>query len=251
MSQPRERTVAYPHRVLKKVSIYLTNQVERDGKYVSTTDVGDNQTITVTSCIQLSPKDGRVFDYTLSRIQALGLDNTEVTFDTEELLLELGTSNRTENRKKVINSLMSMVDVKVKLVWDGGSITFDMLKSVEVLEGTSTVKVVLSDSFLLAMTVDSAKRRYINISNTMLAKSTYTIELAKLLQMYGKGVIKGKGNPIPVKEVSHPVICHYLGLDYEKNSSLTQVRKAFTELSRLGYTVYKFSTTRGLWKRVD
>ena len=101
----KERTVAYPHRIFNKVSIYLLKtNMETTANFTGyeTQIAMDDLTFTLQSKEELTPKDGRVFDYVLSRIQAIGLANTKLTFFTKELIQELGQTNRTENRNKIV-----------------------------------------------------------------------------------------------------------------------------------------------------
>ena len=72
----KERTVAYPHRIFNKTSIYLlkTEKITTatfDG-YEANTSIGDI-TFKLQCKNELSAYDGRIFDYVLSRIQAIGV----------------------------------------------------------------------------------------------------------------------------------------------------------------------------------
>ena len=244
MAKNKERTVAYPHRIMKLVSIYLLKKLQSDGYFVGS-KVINGLTITVKSRADITAQDGRVFDYTLSRIQTQGLDNTTVRFYTKDILDDMGLKNRTENRTKIITSLNSLVDVTITLDDD---YSFKFLDSVVLSDGTNIVEVTLDQSFVNTLHNPEVALRYINIHRTMLAKSQYSIELAKYLQMYGRGVTKGIGEPLSKKEVHHIDVCEFLSLDSGTQSAVPQLRKAFTELEKLGYPKYSYKSTIGIWK---
>ncbi len=250
--QSKLRTVAYPHRVLNKISIYLQEktQVKRSDftGYEGITAVDEAQVL-VQSRKPITPRDGRVFDYVFCRIRALGEDNLSVRINTSEILEELDLSNRTANRQMVIDSLNNMIDVLVSLTWDSGEISFKMLESVVSLDGTTTIEITLFKSFIEAMDTEAAKTRYINISCIMTVKSQYSIELAKVLQMKGRGVKKATGAPNPIKEIDHRQLCSYLNLDASAKATHTQLRKAFNELESVKYPAYKYNSNLDIWKR--
>ncbi len=248
----KERTVAYPHRIFKKISIYLQKKKHIDTKkftgYQGITEI-EELTMTVQCQEPISPQDGRVFDYVISRMQVLGLDKLTAIIDTKDILDELGIANRTVNKKKAIESLKRLIDVSVVLSWEDGDISLKMLESVIPIDGNTTIEVTIYQSFIDAMHKDKAKLRYVNIERVMTARSKYTIELAKVLQMYGRGV-NGKGTPLPVKEMVHKELCKYLALDdIDAKATMTQLRKAFNELKKLKYPKYSYNTNRKIWKR--
>lgn len=248
MSPSKERTVAYPHRMMNKASLYLIKQtLQNDGSYLGANQIDATTTLTLTTNNAIDAFDGRVFDYVLSRIQALGLKNAQLTFYTEDLLEELSTQKRTENRNKIVQSLNNLVDVTITLSFQSGAITLTLLDSLTQVDGNKEVSVTLSQSFIDAMDEGVAKTRYVNIARTMKAKSAYSIELAKLLQMDGQGVNK-QGQPKPVKQIKHVRLCHYLNLDAVTPSSHTTLRKAFNELHALGYPAYKYNGNKQEWQ---
>jgi len=252
MSQSKERTAPLPHRVYKKASLYLIPQQQlKDGTYSGKVNLSEDMHLEIGSKTIITPKDGRVFEYTLSRIYASKSEDLTIAYDISELLSEMGIANRTENRQKIIQSLEAMVNAHVTLSWNGGQIAFSFLDSVDVLDKSITVKVTLSQSFMGAMGEESAKKRFINITRIMKAKSQYTMELGKLLQLYGKGVNKHTRAPETAKEIDHDVICNYLYLQGEEKQKLTQLRKCFNELYALGFPRYSYNSTRNLWKIID
>ncbi len=219
-----------------------------DNTYEGHVAIDETTTLNVTSATIINAKEGRVFDYVLSRIQALGLTNTTLTFHTSELLDELGLTNRTENRNTILHSLNNLVNVEVSLLFDDEAIIIYLLESVQEVDGNHEMCVTLSQSFIDAMHEDVAKTRYVNIARTMKAKSTYTIELAKLLQMDGRGVVKGSGIPQPVHHLAHTRVCDYLGLNPSSATSRTTLRKAFRELQTLRYPSYAFNGRMQEWQ---
>lgn len=247
----KERTVAYPHRIFNKTSIYLlkTEKITTatfDGYEVNIA-IG-NITFKLQCKNKLSAYDGRIFDYILSRIQAIGLSNTKLIFFTSEILSELGQVYRTENRNKICTSLSNLLDVNIELKFDETTIELSLLESVTQVDGNFELEVTLSQSFIDAMDVSVAMTRYINISKTMKAKSQYSIELAKLLQIDGQGVNKN-GEPISVKEITHSRICQYLSIEaMEKTVQITTLRKAFNELAKLGYKSYSYNGRKDTWQ---
>ena len=250
MSLSKRRTVAYPHRLFNKASIFLSKLEPFESAYKSITMIDADTKLIVSSNHLLTPKDGRIFDYVLSRIQATRPHTRTMELDTKDIIEELGMKNRTENRKMIINSLIKLTNLQVELNWSEGLIRIAFFESVESLDGTLTVRVTLSNSFVEAMDPDVAKTRYINIGYTMQAKSVYAIELAKLLQIDGQGVEIQTGKPKPVRQIQHSRICRFLGLDADinNNSSKAQLRKAFNELEMCGYPIYRLNTRREHWK---
>lgn len=250
MSQNKERTVAYPHRVFNKASIYLASKTHISNTnfngYESKTSIDSSTTLTTKSPKLFDAKDGKIFDYVLSRIQAISLTNQTIELDTVDVLKELALVNRTENRAVITNSYKNLLDVDVSLSWAGGSIDFKLLEAVNDVDGDFSKELILSQSFINAMDKDNAKRRYINIKRTMSSKSGYTIELSKLLQMDGQGVNRN-GAPIPVQKIKHSRVCTYLNLETSASAKVT-IRKAFNELEMLGYPKYKFNGRRDIWE---
>lgn len=243
----RERTVAYPHRVMNKVSVFLAPKDVVDNRYQSVVSIDDETVLTINSQSNFNAKDGRIFDYVLSRIQAIGLDNNSIELDTIDVLDELRIQERTENRASVINSYENLLDVQITLSWNGGAINFGLIESVEDIDGNFTKNLTLCQSFINALDESAAKRRYINIYRTMRAKSIYSIELAKLLQMDGGGV-DTKGKPKSVKKIDHQRVCKYLCLDENSPSSKSMIRKSLNELAKLGYPSYSFNGRVNKWE---
>lgn len=253
-NKSRERTVAYPHRIFNKISIYLLDKIlissaeESVKRYKCVVDIEDSLELQIQSNDNFNAKDGRLFDYIVSRIQAISKDNTELTFFTRDILSELGQANRTENRNTIMMSLHKLQNIIITLRYDGGESIISLLDTVEQLDGNMEAKVTLSQSYIDSMGSDQAKKRYINIHRTMMTRSEYTIELAKVLQMDGRGVIIGTGVPQPVQKISQQRICSYLSLDINSQSSKIILRKAFNELETLGYSNYSFNGRRNSWQ---
>lgn len=250
----RERTVAYPHRIFNKISIYLLDKIlissaeESIKRYECVVGLGDGLELQIQSNDNFTAKEGRLFDYIVSRIQAISKDNTELTFFTSEILSELGQANRTENRNTIIMSLHKLQNIIITLRYDSGESIISLLDQVELIDGNMEAKVTLSQSYIDSMDSDQAKKRYININRTMMTRSEYTIELAKVLQMDGRGVTIGTGVPKPVQEISQQRICSYLSLDIDSQSSKAILRKAFNELETLGYSKYSFNGRKNSWQ---
>lgn len=252
-SRCKELTAPVPHRIMKKTSIYLVDQHKVDRKdflgYEAVVLLENNQSITVRSGVNLTAKDGRVFDYVLSQWFATKKNQSDIK-DMEvyipSILHALGQVNRTENRKKVIDHFKSMVNVTIAYKWQEGEVLFHMLDTVTTIDATNTVLIKVSDTYEKAL--DFAKSRYINVSKAMELKSAYAIELSKLLQANGSGVTGG-GEPKPPKEILHVEICKYLYLDPEAKRSKDEVRRAFKELKKVGYPTYGLRSR--LWKNLD
>lgn len=236
---------------MNTVSIYLTDQQEiAPNYYRSITQLNNDFTLTVTSRVQLTPMDGKVFDYVLSRrpFKRDGVNNLNITIQTEEIVDDFGYKNRTENRRMVMQHIKNMVGVEVLLEWNGGAASFEMLESFESQDDTNSCKVTLSQSFIDVMDKDVADSRPINISQTMKLKSGYTLELAKVLQMRGQGVDKNTGLPLSVKEISHTYLCQFLNLKSDDATTISQIRKSMNQLVPCGYPKYKYSSKLNSWK---
>jgi len=208
----------------------------------------EDSCLSVQCSTPITAHEGRLFDYVLSRIQALGLSNTSIRFCTDELLGELGHTKRTENRTKILDSLCNLVGITVTLSFDEEAIALSLLESVQKVDGNRELLVILSQSFIDAMDVNVAKTRYINIERTMKAKSAYTLELAKLLQMDGGGVQHKSGIPQPIKQITHERVCQYLSLDSTSQSARSTLRKAFNELEKLRYPHYTYNGHKQEWQ---
>lgn len=237
---------------MNKASIYLTNQQEiAPNRFKSVTTLNNDFILTVTSHVALSPMDGKVFDYVLSKLpfQRGGIKNLTITVQLDEIIDAFGYAHRTENRRKIIQHIENMIGVEVVLEWDGGQASFEMLESFEPQSEIHSCTVTLSESFIDAMDKDVAGSRPINISQTMKLQSGYTIELAKILQMRGQGIDKDTGLPRSVKEISHADLCQYLNLNHDSASSISQIRKSIGQLSQYGYPRYKYSSKTKKWKQ--
>ncbi len=252
-SQRKELTAPVPHRIMKKTSIYLADQCKVDRNdflgYEAVVPLENNQSITIRSGVNLTAKDGRVFDYVLSQWFATKKnqpDLYEMEVDVPLILEALGQKNRTENRLKIINNLKSVIGATIIYKWKGGEISFHLLDTVKIIHATNTISIKVSDTYEEAFTI--AKKRYINVSKAMELKSTYAIELSKLLQANGGGV-GGSGEPKSPKVISHTVICNYLHLDPKVKRSTDEVRRAFNELIKVGYP--KYNLRGNLWKNLN
>ena len=98
---------------------------------------------------------------------------------------------------------------------------------------------------------DVAGKRPINISQTFKLQSGYAIELAKILQMKGRGIDNTTGLPLSVKEISHPDLCQFLNLKGDKISTISQIRKSIIQLVQYGYSKYRYSSKLNSWQRID
>lgn len=237
---------------MNTVSIYLTDQQEiAPNTFQSVTQLDNDFTLTVTSRVQLTPMDGKIFDYVLSRrpFKWNGVSNLNITIQADEIVDQFGYKNRTENRRMVMKHIENMVGVEVLLEWNGGEASFEMLESFESQGDTNSCKVSLSQSFIEAMNADVAGERPINISQTMKLKSGYTLELAKVLQMRGGGADKA-GLPLSVKEISHTYLCQFLNLKSDDATTISQIRKSMSQLSQYGYPRYKYSSKSNSWKNI-
>ncbi len=254
----RERTVYYPHRIAKVFSFFLTKQEkkytnEEDYHFISETRCFDDAYFTITSKrAKLTPQDGRIFDYILSRIQSIYKGNLDATIETRDIINVLQYQNRTENRDKIINHIKNLVGVKIKLIstTTNDKLDFGLLESFISRGDNSSFDVKLDKSF-----VDTINNNNIKLEATINKQKTAivtgaAIELAKVLQMHGQGVT-GKGEPLAVKEITHSTLCIFLNLDKNKKTSKTQLRKSFNELNTLGYPNYTFKSRLNLWQKLE
>lgn len=236
---------------MNTVSIYLTDQKEiAPSSFKSVTQLNNDYTLTVTSRVALTPMDGKVFDYVLSKYSKYGINNLNIAVQADEIIDQFGYKNRTENRRIMMQHIENMLGVEVLLEWNGGEASFEMLESIELQGDTNSCKVTLSQSFIDAMDSDVAGGRAINISQTMKLKSSYTLELAKVLQMRGGGADSKTGLPLSVKEISHTYLCQFLNLKSDEATTTSQIRKSMNQLSLYGYPRYKYSSKSNLWKSI-
>lgn len=250
----KEKTAPIPHRIMNKTSIYLAKQCKVDREdflgYEAVIPLQNEQSITIRSGVNITAKDGRVFDYVLSQWFATKKNKPnllEMEVDVPLILESLRQKNRTENRLKAINHLKNMVGVTVIYKWDGGEISFHLLDSVKIIDATNIIVIKVSDTYEKALTL--AKPRYINVSQAMKLKGTYAIELSKLLQENGSGVTVS-GEPKPPKAISHTETCNHLHLDPDTKRSKDEVRRAFNELYEVvGYP--KYNLRGSLWKTLN
>jgi hypothetical protein len=242
-------TVNYPHRLMNKASIYLTEQKETTpNKFQSVTHLQNDLILTVTSKTKINPSDGKVFDYILSllRYQKGSIQNIPITVNLTSMIKAFGYKNRTETRNKIVKHIENMVGVEVLLQWyDDQEASFEMIESFESVDN-SIYQVNISQSFLDDMDSNVAKRRAINISQTFKIQSGYTLELAKVLQMKGGG-INNEGLPLCKTVISHLELCEFLHLDSASKSSLSQIRKSLNQLSLHNYPHYKYSAKTKKW----
>lgn len=239
---------------MNKVSIYLTDQQEiAPNRFKSVTTLNDRFVLTVTSRVAITPMDGKVFDYILSKLTypKNGVQDLVIRIDLDDIINQFGYSNRTENRRKILQHIKNIVGVEVLLEWEGGQASFDLLESFESQSDIHTCTVTLSESFIDAMDKNVAGKRPINISQTMKIQSGYTLELAKILQMRGQGVEKDTGLPLSVKIISHTYLCQYLNLKNDSAATLSQLRKSMKQLAQYGYPRYKYSAKAQRWKQVS
>lgn len=256
-SPHREKTMSHPHRMMNKTSIYLAKQKKVDREdflgYEAVVELPDNQSITIRSGTNLTPKDGRVFEYVLSQWQATkkcqeDLEKLEV--DIPLIINSLGWVSRTENRKKIIQHLRNMANVTIIYNHNKNEFIFHALEAVEIIDGTQTVLIKLSDTYNKALI--QAKERFVNISKAMHLKSNYAIELFKFLQIKGSGVNICSGEPLPVKQIEHITICEYLHLDSNTKSAKDEVFRAFKALEAIkDFPKYKFNGNRNLWQKIE
>jgi len=238
---------------MNRASIYLTDQQKiAPNTFQSVTQLDNGFTLTVTSRVAITPMDGKVFDFVLSRLpyQRSGIKNLNINVQIQEILNHFGYTNRTENRRKIIQHIENMCGVEVFLEWNEGNASFEMLEPFEFKDDIHTCKVSLSQSFIDAMDKDVAGKRPINISQTMKVTSGYTLELAKILQMNGRGAANDTGMPLSVKEISHSDICQYLNLNSDSATTISQIRKSMNQLIPCGYPRYKYSSKANSWKQI-
>ena len=251
--QHKEKTVPVPHRIMNKTSIYLAHQVKVDRTdflgYEAVVPLENDQSITIHSGANLTAKDGRVFDYVLSQWFATKKtqpEMLEMEVDVPSILEAMGQKNRTENRNKLITNLKRVIGTTIIYKWEDGEILFHLLDSVRIIQDTNIIAIRISNTY--EKTLSLARKRYINVSWTMNLKSTYAIELSKLLQAKGSGVTFN-GEPKPPKEIAHTEICIYLHLDPGSKTSKDEVRRAFNELKKVGYPTYGLRNC--LWRNLD
>lgn len=253
----RDKTVALPHRIMNKTSIYLAKQkkVDRDDflGYESIVELPDNQSITIRSGTNINPKDGRVFEYVLSQWQAtkkVQKDLKSLEVNISLIINSLGWDNRTENRKKIIQHLKNMANITIIYKFDKNELIFHALEEVKIIDGTQTVLIKLSDTYNEALI--NAKERFVNISKAMHLNSKYAIELFKFLQIKGRGVNKHNGAPLPVNKIEHVTICDYLHLDSSKKSSKDELFRTFKSLETIeNFPKYKYNGNRNLWQKTE
>lgn len=248
------KTALVPHRILNKTSIYLAKQCKVDKNnflgYEAVIPLLDKGCITVQSTSRLSPHDGIVFDFVLSQWQSTKKVNpslSELSVNVEDIMRALKLKNRTENRAKVIQHLKNMSRVNISYTYDKFEIIFNMLDSVTIVSGTHTVSIVVSQTYEKA--IKEAHGRYINVDKAMSLKNSHAIELQKLLQMDGQGVVTRTWESQFAKEIEHQRICDYLHLGNHKRD-LDEVRRAFKALETIGAQPYKYCSRTGKWNQV-
>lgn len=246
-------TASYPYRIMKRVSIYLTNQIYDDvlRQFQSRTELQNGFVLIVTSENKISPMDGKVFDLVLSkmRLSQNRFDNLQTTIDIPALLKQLQYANRTENRRRILQHLNNMVGVEVKLTWQEGEASFEMLESINDYDTDDIhfCTVSLSPSYIDAMDKEVAGLRFINVSRTIGIRGGIATELAKVLQFHGR--VNNDEETFTTAKISHIAICQYLNLDASSVSSLSQIRKSLNQLRQVGYPNYKYYHSQDAWIR--
>ena len=250
-SKKRERTAKVPQRLINKTSIWLAKQVEVSrvdyNGYEAAIDLGVNGIITIRSAKEVSAKDGRVFDYILSQWQALSSqkkDLDELELDIVQIIEALGFKNRTESRQKIVDTVHNLATLTVEYDWNNTKTVVHFIENVQVIEGTKTLSVKVSQSY--ADAIEYFKVRFINIERAMKLNSNYAIELGKLLQIDGSGV-DDNGKPKAKQKLEHSRICKYLHLDIDSDLSKKEIRKAFKAIAALDYPEYSYNGVRKLW----
>ena len=249
----KSKTAPLPHRIMNKTSIYLAKQhkVERDDflGYEAVAPVKGGE-ITIQSHTQITPQDGKIFEYILAQWFATSEGSQElgeIEVDVVEIINALGWQNRTENRKKVIQHLKNLIGVTIIFKWDGGEILFHLIEKVKILGNTKTIAVSVSKTYIESL--KTAGKRYINVSNILQLKGRYDIELYKLLQMRGGGIDKD-GQPKLVQKISLEDICQHLHLDKSKSSSKDIIARAFRDLRKnIEMPEYKYNRSLKRWEQ--
>ncbi len=250
----KAKTAPLPHRVMNQTSIYLVKQskVDRDGflGYEAVVELEDNQSIVVQSHKNITPQDGKVFEYILAQWFATlktSEELKEIEVDVVEVVNASGWKNRTENRKKVIQHLKNLVGVTIIYKWDGGEILFHLIDKVEMIGNTKTIALSVSQTYLEALM--ATEKRYINVSNILPLKGKYDIELYKLLQMRGSG-LNQKGQPKLVQKIYLADICSHLHLDINNQSSKDIISRAFKHLhEEIAIPKYKYNCSVKRWEQ--
>jgi hypothetical protein len=247
-SQRKEKgTVAVPQRIMNKVAISMIpmKKVDRKGFYGYEGSIKVNGgTMTVRGTANITAQDMRMFHFVLSQWQAMRTTTKDdiLFVDLTKIIGELGWTNRTENRRRIVTHLENMTNTAIKLDYDGRSIMFSTLDFVKV-ENSNTVSLRVSKTFEESMGVGA--KRFINVEATMKATSGYVIELANLLQLDGSGVENGSGAPAPCSSINHDRVCDYLVLERGARESLEEVRRAFKLLEAHKFPHYKKHTIQG------
>jgi len=249
----QSKTAPLPHRLMKTTSIYLAKQ-----EYVTTPEftgyiaiilIGENKTLTIKSQEQLSPKHGKIFEFISAQWYATNRSKSEkkipIIIDIKEIISILGLMQRSENRQDIIKHIQALQFMEVSYVWDNGQILYNCFESFNIIDTTFLLEVTLSPSYDRALA--NAKERYINVSDVMPIRSSYAIELAKLLQMYGSGLNTRTGKPRLVKELDHEIIENFLHLN-DIEESKTVIRRAFKQLEKqISYPRYQYHNRLNLW----
>jgi hypothetical protein len=249
----KAKTAPLPHRVMNKTSIYLAKQCKVDRKdflgYESIVTTEDAETIIIRSHADVTPQDGKVFEYilaqwfaTLKELEEL----KEIEVDVVEIVNALGWQNRTENRNKVIQHLRNLVGVSIIYNWDGGELLFHLIEKVEIIDGNKTIALSVSQTYLEAF--KTTGKRYINVSNILPLKGKYEIELYKLLQMLGGG-IGNQGQPKLAKKIALSDIVSHLHLDVTNSNNIDIISRAFRNLHKNNLAPkYKYNGRLERWE---
>ena len=250
----KNKTALLPHRIMNKTSIYLAKQSKVDRVdflgYEAIIDLPKNQYITIQSSTQIEPRHGKIFEFILAQWQATKKtqkDLKEVEIDISHIITSLALSDRTENRSMVISHLQQLTGVTIIYKWDGGQILFHLLESLRIIDSTKYIAVKVSETY--ARAIDEANGRYINVSDGMLLKDKYSIELIRLLQMRGAGINK-YGNAKLVLKISHQDICTFMHLDFTSKSDKDKISRAFRNIHKKINTIsYSYNSRTEFWEK--
>ena len=243
----KERTVAVPQRIMNKIAISMIpmHKIDRKGfcGYEGSVELSEG-TITIRGTNDITAEDMRMFHFVLSQWQAMReTSNEDILFvDLKGIIDALGWKNRTENRRKIIFHLESMINTTITFTLGNQHITFSTLDFVKV-EDHDIVSIRVAKTY--EEILRDTPKRYINVERIMKLKSSYAMELSNLLQLDGSAVHKGTGVPFTANSILHRRICDYLLLEYGTKEALETVRRAFKSLEAQGYPKYKNKTIRG------
>ena len=242
-------TAIVPQRVMDKVSPWLMPQEQQTTKdftgWLGKNTICNLETnvvtsITVTSNVELGGRHSRMFH--LANRVARTTPEHKGSVHIEDVLEELGISNRTENRKKVIKILKECVGMTISIEQDKKTYMFHMIESTTYDDETGVVTFRVSPEYYKATEI--FQKRFINTSSVMKLRESndIAIELHTYLQLRGSGVDSNTGEAKPAKKVYHDDLVIYLHLVHsvKEENRIRVLRRAFKSLHNQGLPLYKF-----------